>query len=130
MRLKTLPLMCLFLTLAMQTSFAQPRTESELTSAGGYGIDLHRNYSGSEVAELLQIVEQEAEAAIDRAFDEGYKQGLLASAPDAEYWRIKAGQYETEIMRLNRKRWLFALGGFGAGFITGGGLGLSVRLQN
>lgn len=130
MRLKTLPLMCLFLTLATQTNFAQPNAESEPTSASEYGIDLHRNYSGSEVAELLHIVEQEAEAAIDHAFDEGYKHGLLASAPDAEYWRIKASQYETEIMRLKRKRWLFVLGGFGAGFITGGGLGLSVRLQN
>lgn len=130
MKLKAFLPLTLLPMLAMQTSFAQPRTESELTSASVYGTDLHRNYSGSEVAELLQIVEQEAEAAIDHAFDEGYKQGLLASAPDAEYWRIKAGQYETEIMRLKRKRWLFALGGFGAGFITGGGLGLSVRLQN
>lgn len=130
MRLKTLLPLSLLLTLATQTHSAQQKTESRQISASGYGIDLLRNYSGSEVAELLQIVEQEAEAAIDHAFDEGYKQGLLASAPDAEYWRIKAGQYETEIMRLKRKRWLFALGGFGAGFITGGGLGLSVRLQN
>lgn len=130
MRLKTLLPLSLLLTLATQTLSAQQKTESKQTSASGYGIDLNRNYTGSQVAQLIQIAEQEAEAAIDRAFDEGYKQGLLASAPEAEYWRIKASQYETEIMRLKRKRWLFALGGFGAGFITGGGLGLSVRLQN
>lgn len=128
MRLKTLPLMCLFLTLATQRNYAQSKTESRQISASEYGIDLARNYSGSEVAALIQIVEQEAEQAIDRAFDEGYKRGLLASAPEAEYWRVKASRYETEITRLKRERWLFAFGGFGAGFIVGGDLGFSIRL--
>lgn len=122
--------MCLFLTLATQTNFAQPRTESEPTSASEYGIDLHWNYSGSEVAQLIQIVEQEAQAAIDRAFDEGYKQGLLAGVPEAEYWRVKAERYEADITRLKRERWLFAFGGLGAGFIAGGGLGFTIRLRN
>ena len=82
------------------------------------------------MAQLIQIVEQEAQAEIDRAFDEGYKQGLLASAPDAEYWRVKAKGYETEITRLKRDKWLLALGGFGAGFLFGGGFGFSIRLGN
>lgn len=130
MRLKTLPLTCLFLTLATQTNFAQPKAESEPTSASEYGIDLYWNYNGSEVAQLIQIVEQEAQAAIDRAFDEGYKQGLLAGVPEAEYWRVKAEQYEADITRLKRERWLFAFGGLGAGFIVGGGLGFTIRLRN
>ena len=130
MRLRTLPLMCLFLTLTTQTNYAQPKTESKPISEAEYGIDLARNYSGSEVAALIQIVEQEAQATIDRAFDEGYKQGLLASAPEAEYWRVKARGYETKITRLKRERWIFALGGLGAGFIAGGGFGFTIRLQN
>ena len=125
MRLKALPLLFLSLTLVTQTTWAEKKRESEPTSESGLGIDLTRNYTGSEMAELLQIVEQEAERA-----DEGYKQGLLAAAPDAEYWRVKASQYQAEITRLKKEKWLFAFGGLGAGFLVGGGFGFSVRLRN
>lgn len=90
MRLKALLLTLLFLTLTTQTSFAQKKIESEPTSENEYGIDLAKSYTGSDLLELIQIVEQEAEQAIDHAFNEGYKQGLLAAAPDAEYWRVKS----------------------------------------
>ena len=79
---------------------------------------------------LIQLVEHEAEQAVFRAFDEGYKQGLLAAAPDAEYWKAKAMQSESEIKRLKRERWIFAVSGFGVGFIVGGGFGFSIRFQN
>ena len=71
-------------------------------------------------------MEQEAEQAIDQAF----KQGLLAAAPDAEYWRVKSLQYEAEITRLKKEKWLYAFGGLGAGFLVGGGIGFTIRLQN
>ena len=130
MRLKALLLTLLFLMLTMQTSFAQKKTESEPTSENEYGIDLTKSYTGSEILELIQIVEQEAELAIDQAFNEGYKQGLLASAPDAEYWRVKSLQYESEITRLKKEKWLYAFGGLGVGFLVGGGIGFTIRLQN
>lgn len=79
---------------------------------------------------LLQIVSEEAEAAIDRAFDEGYKQGLLVSVPETEYWKMRAGAYQAEITRFKNERWLFAAGGLGAGFIVGSGFGFTIRLQN
>ena len=79
---------------------------------------------------LIQIVEQEAEEAIDRAFNEGYKQGLLAGVPEAEYWRVKAERYEAEINRLKRERLIFAFGGLGTGFLLGGSFGFMIRLQN
>lgn len=79
---------------------------------------------------LIQIVEQEAEEAIDRAFNEGYKQGLLAGVPEAEYWRVKAERYEVEINRLKRERLIFAFGGLGTGFLLGGGFGFMIRIQN
>ena len=130
MKLKALLLPILFLTLATQTSFAQSKTESKPTLESEYKIDLTRNYTGSEVLELIVIVEQEAEQAIEKAFNEGYKQGLLAAAPDAEYWRVRSLQYEAEITRLKKERWLYAFGGLGAGLLFGGSFGFTIRLQN
>ena len=130
MKLNKLLLTFLCLMLITQASYSQQKTESKKTSGNEYGIDLNRNYKGSEVLELLQIVEQEAEQAIDQAFNEGYKQGLLAAAPDAEYWRVKSLQYEAEITRLKKEKWLYAFGGLGAGFLVGGGIGFTIRLQN
>ncbi len=130
MRLKALLLTLLFLTLTTQTSFAQKKIESEPTSENEYGIDLAKSYTGSDLLELIQIVEQEAEQSIDEAFNEGYKQGLLAAAPDAEYWRIKSLQHKTEIARLKKEKWLYAFGGLGAGFLAGSGFGFTIRIQN
>lgn len=130
MRLKTLLPLTLCLVLTTQTGFAQKKTVSNPISASEYGIDLHQNYTGSQVERLIQIVEQEAEEAIDRAFNEGYKQGLLAGVPEAEYWRVKAERYEAEINRLKRERLIFAFGGLGTGFLLGGGFGFMIRIQN
>ena len=115
--------------LITQASYSQQKTESKKTSGNEYGIDLNRNYKGSEVLELLQIVEQEANLAIDRAFNEGYKQGMLAYAPEVEYWQTRAFQLQEEISKLKKDRWLYAVGGFGVGFLFGGGFGLTIRLQ-
>lgn len=130
MRLKALLLTLLFLPLTTQTSFAEKKTESKPTLESEYKIDLTRNYTGSEVLEVIQIVEQEAEQAIEKAFNEGYKQGLLAAAPDAEYWRLKSARYEAEVLRLKKEKWLYAFGGLGAGLLVGGGFGFTIRLQN
>ena len=75
-------------------------------------------------------MEQEAQTAIEKAFDEGYKQGLLSAAPDAEYWRVKAAGYEAEVSRLKKEKWLYAFGALGIGFIVGGGFGFTIWLQN
>ena len=130
MKLKALLLTLLFLPLTTQTSFAEKKTESKPTLESEYGIDLTKSYTGSEVVELLQIVSEEAEQAIEKAFNEGYKQGLLAAAPDAEYWRLKSARYEAEVLRLKKEKWLYAFGGLGAGLLVGGGFGFTIRLQN
>lgn len=129
MKLNKLLLTFLCLMLITQASYSQQKTESKKTSGNEYGIDLNRNYKGSEVLELLQIVEQEADLAIDRAFNEGYKQGMLAYAPEVEYWQTRAFQLQEEISKLKKDRWLYAVGGFGVGFLFGGGFGLTIRLQ-
>ncbi len=128
MKLKALLLTLLFLPLTTQMSFAEKKTESKPTLESK--IDLTRNYTGSEVLELIVIVEQEAEQAIEKAFNEGYKQGLLAAAPDAEYWRVKSARYEAEVLRLKKEKWLYAFGGLGAGLLVGGGFGFTIRFQN
>ena len=130
MKFKALPLLTLSLALATLPSFAQTRTKSSKDSGNGFGIDLERSYKGSELLALMQAARQEAESAIDQAFDEGYKAGLLASAPDAEYWKAKAQSAESEIARLKKEKWLFGLGGLGVGVLAGGGLGICFRLQN
>lgn len=78
---------------------------------------------------LLQILTEEADSAIEHAFNEGYKQGLLASAPEAEYWKTRSIQLEAKLSKANRQKWLFAFGGFGCGFITGCGFGFTIRLN-
>ena len=80
------------------------------------------------MAELIAIVAQEAELSIDQAFDEGFKKGFLAAAPNVEYWRVKANQYEKEIAQLKKEKWLFCFSGFSAGLALGGGIGFSIRI--
>lgn len=130
MKFKTPTLALLFLTLAIQATSPQQGTKSNATSASEYGIDLQRKYGGSEVLALIQIVTEEAEASIEAAFNEGYKQGVLAWKPEADYWKAKAENSDAEIKRLKKERWLFALGGFSAGFLSATGIGLAVRFGN
>ena len=79
--------------------------------------------------ELLKIVIHESEQSIDRAFDEGYKNGLLATAPEAEYWKSKAQVAENKLRQYKKTKWLYTAGGFGIGFIAGGVATLAVRLE-
>lgn len=130
MKLKTLPLATLLLLLTMQTSFAESKTESNQIFENGYGIDLNKNYSGSEALRMIEIVEQEAEQTIDEAFNEGYRQGLLSGVPEAEYWKARYIQLEREFSKATRQKWLFALGGFTSGLITGWAFGFTIRIQN
>lgn len=60
-------------------------------------------YSKEEVEKILLICLGEMNKNIDASFAEGYKQGLLASAPDAEYYKTLSLEFEREVKRLNRK---------------------------
>ena len=79
--------------------------------------------------EMLSIVESEAERAVEKAFAEGYKRGLLAGVPEAEYWKARCSALETELLKANRQKWLFAFGGFSLGLASGCGAGLSIRIH-
>ena len=64
--------------------------------------------------------------SIDAAFAAGYKQGLLAAAPDRDYYKTLAEELQKEINRLNTKisvPWwtvpVCILGGAAVGFTVG-----------
>lgn len=67
-----------------------------------FNIELTKQvYSKSDVEKILLICLAEMNKSVDAAFAEGYKQGLLASAPDAEYYKTLSLELEKEVKRLN-----------------------------
>lgn len=69
-----------------------------------FNIELTKQvYSKSDVEKILLICLAEMNKSVDAAFAEGYKQGLLASAPDAEYYKTLSLELEKEVKRLNHK---------------------------
>ncbi len=61
-------------------------------------------YSKAEVEKICAIFQTELNISIDTAFNEGYKQGLLASAPDAQFYKTLSEDLEKEVKRLNSWR--------------------------
>lgn len=92
------------------------------------GIDLTKNYTGDEVAELLDDVMSEAESSVESAWNDGYKTGVLEYAPKLESLQVlnEATKAELDVsQKLNNKKlpgWtaplLFALGFATAGLIA------------
>ncbi|MEL5721268.1 MAG: hypothetical protein P1P59_09140 [Treponemataceae bacterium] len=62
-------------------------------------------YEKAEVETILKIILEETDVAIDKAFAEGYKQGLLLAKPDAEYFKVFAEELQKENARLQRRQW-------------------------
>lgn len=81
MNLKRLVLLICLLVLIIQTTTAQSATSLNKTLPNRYGLESTKSYSATEVAELLAIVECEAQKSIDKAYAEGYKAGLLECEP-------------------------------------------------
>lgn len=122
------PLLLLILLLVTLTQplAAQMSTPSPNDSGNDYGIDPGASYPGTIVVELLAAAEDEAVVAIDEAYAEGYKAGLLASAPDTAYWRTLANDWKAQtVAALSRPRlpwWSLPasiVGGLGVGFLVG-----------
>lgn len=113
--------MILLLTLLIPMLTANESTPSPLPSESDYGIDLERRYTGQEVEELLRIAETEALAAIEDAYAEGYKAGLMTSVGDAAYWKSIAEQYQD---RSTIPFWIAPAAGL-ASFFIGAAAGFS-----
>ena len=119
----------LSMLLVMQMSYAGNGSRSPNGSGSKYGIDLTKSYTGKEVQALIDIVVEESEKSREEAYNAGYKQGVLAYKPDAEYWKVKAQGFEKELHRKTIKNWMFCLSGVSIGFLGGIGLGIGLRLS-
>ena len=128
-KLNRRPAAILLMVLVMQMSYAGNGSRSPNSSELKYGIDLTKSYTGKEVQALIDIVVEESEKSIDEAYNAGYKQGVLAYKPDAEYWKVKAQGFEKELHRKTIKNWMFCLSGVSIGFLGGIGLGIGLRLS-
>ena len=82
-----------------------------------------RNYTGKEVQQIIDIILEEADISIDKAYKEGYKQATVELQPEIEYWKTL---YETRSEHTMKENLRFIMIGFGAGFIVGGISGLSI----
>ncbi|WP_253731312.1 hypothetical protein [Treponema denticola] len=110
--------------LVMQMSYTQSKESSNKMQPSQFNIKLAKQvYSKEEVEKILLICLGEMNKNIDASFAEGYKQGLLAASPDAEYYKTLSLELEREVKRLNHKMnvpwWsipLSVLGGTALGF--------------
>ena len=78
-------------------------TQSSKIFLPDYEIGLKTNYSTAELLEILDIVLEEAEKAIEHAYAEGYKAGLLESLPEKEYYRVLSDGYQKELDKKNKE---------------------------
>ena len=85
MKLKKLIPLLLLLLLPMQTLTSQTSKtnsgSSEKTAKEDFGLQ-DRSYTKDEVVELLTIMSEEADTAIESSYAEGYKAGVLEYKPE------------------------------------------------
>lgn len=122
MKLKVLTLIVLLNSLLMLPVIAQEsmsiKNHSDLMQ-----IEPSATYSGDLVLELLEAVKKTAEKEIERAYEDGYKQGLLEVSPEAAGLEFLNKELEKELAGMKQKRWrdimLAGAGGVVLGALTG-----------
>lgn len=90
-------LLSLSLSLLILLPIRSESQQSRTTSGNEFGIDLTRTYTGDEVAVMLDIVAEEADRAIENAYQEGYKAAVLEYAPQNEGLRTLSEHLRTEL---------------------------------
>ena len=126
MNLKKNLLMILLLIVLTPTLSAQTLNENKKNSENELGIDLTRTYTGQEVQQIIDIILEEADASIDAAYKEGYKQATVELKPDVEYWKT---MYETSKKNNFSEALKFTLIGFGSGLILGSYSGVVIGIH-
>ena len=105
---------------------AQTLNENKKNSVNELGIDLTRTYTGQEVQQIIDIIFEEADASIQNAYYEGYKQATVELKPDVEYWKTL---YETGKKNNFSEALKFTLIGFGAGIVLGSYSGVVISMH-
>ena len=126
MNLKIRLLTTLLLTVLILTPSAQTSKKSKTISASELGIDLDKTYKGAEVQAIIDIILEEADISIEKAYKEGYKQATVELQPEVEYWKT---MYETRKQNSLSSNIKFSLIGFGAGFLLGGAGGFAIGVR-
>ncbi|MGP1512410.1 MAG: hypothetical protein ACTTIT_07855 [Treponema sp.] len=129
MKSRILLLMSLLLLPATRTLYAESGNPSSSVFGMKFNLDSTKSYTAKEVQEALEVVINEAEKSITEAYNAGYKQGVLEFKPEVSYWRAEAESYKRQYLLERRKKWQWALGGAGLGFIGGASLSLTLRLR-
>jgi hypothetical protein len=123
--LKKLPLLiCLMSALnltALKAQSTMPKTDSPVAL-----VDESATYSGQTVQAIIDAIIAEANAEIETAFAEGYKQGVLEYAPETERLSVISKSLWLELEKERRRAvipvWQSALWTAG-GALVGSGIG-------
>ena len=130
MKLKTLTVLILLNSLITMKIFSQESKNYKQIVLNEFGIDLKKNYNGETVAEIIAICLEEKDTAIETAYNEGYKAGVIEFKPEIEALKTRINllnennDYLKTIIQDNRKtdfkqNILFSGLGFAAGTVTG-----------
>ena len=126
MNLKKKVQMILLMIVLMPILSAQTLKRNSKNSENELGIDLTKTYTGQEVQTIIDIILEEADSSIDKAYKEGYKQATVELQPEIDYWKV---MYETKQNPSFSDILKFTLIGFGTGFIFGGVSGIVVGIK-
>ena len=107
---------------ATQMCFPAPKQESRKIPLAAFGIESKPNYTQAELETIVGIFFEETESGIERAFNEGYKQGVLEYAPQAAGLEAIRKDLQAECRKIKARRVVqdagIGLGCFAAGFLT------------
>ena len=126
MNLKKRLLMILLPIVLILTLSAQTSNENKKNLDNELGIDLTKTYQGTEVQAIIDIILEEADKSIDKAYKEGYKQATVELQPDVEYWKT---MYETRKKNDFSNLATITLISFSFGFVAGGFSGITLGVN-
>ena len=122
LKLRKLTAVLLPLLAATQMCFPAPKTQSKKIPLAAFGIESKPSYTEAELETILNIFFEETESGIEKAFNEGYKQGVLEYAPKAAGLEAVKENLQAECRKMRTRRILqdtgIGLGCFAAGFMT------------
>ena len=122
LKLKKNLLMFLLVTLLTLPLLAEEKTSSSPTSTLEQTQSQKTFYTQEDVLLLVKQLKAEADAAIENAYDEGYKAGVQEYAPKLSSLEVQIEWLKSENKKQNLEKWtipLWTCVGAGAGFLGG-----------